>query len=86
MTQFYIIAVLIILIIWGIARIVRWWNLPEVAAARTERIRIRRENGIFGRRKKPVVVPPAPSPEPIPIKDPTVPSKPRRRVFPRRRR
>jgi hypothetical protein len=42
----YVWAGIAILIIWGIARIVRWWNLPEVAKARaarrTRRVMIRR--------------------------------------------
>ena len=54
-----------IVILFLIGRIIRWWNLPEVAKARaakvksrqenrTERVRIRREGrgGWFRRRKK----------------------------------
>ena len=49
----YFWAVVAVLIIWGIARAIRWWNLPAVAEARskraierqkqrTERLKIRR--------------------------------------------
>jgi hypothetical protein len=37
----YVWAGIAILIIWGIARIVRWWNLPAVAEARAEKVKVR---------------------------------------------
>lgn len=54
MTTVAIFAVLLIVILFLVGRIVRWWNLPEVSEARrkktearqkerTERLRIRRE-------------------------------------------
>ena len=63
MTTTYIILALVAAVVWGIARIVRWWNLPAVSEARaaraverqrqrTERLKIRRSGRFwFGRRK-----------------------------------
>lgn len=34
----YYWAIIAVLLVWGIARAIRWWNLPEVAEARTKRV------------------------------------------------
>ena len=60
MTTTSILLALVAAVVWGIARIVRWWKLPEVSAARasraierqkqrTERLKIRR-TAFTGRR------------------------------------
>jgi hypothetical protein len=63
MTSLYVGLGLLALLAWGIRGAIRWWNLPQVAAARasraierqrqrTERLRIRRERGLFGFRRR----------------------------------
>jgi hypothetical protein len=58
----YVVLGLIALIVLGIGRVVRWWNLPSVVQARasraierqkqrTERVRLRRGSRLFGRRR-----------------------------------
>lgn len=58
----YVWIAIAIVVLFLIGRIIRWWNLPEVAKARadkvksrqenrTERLKIRREGGWFRRRK-----------------------------------
>lgn len=39
----YVYAGIAILVLFLIGRIIRWWNLPEVAKARTERVKARQE-------------------------------------------
>jgi hypothetical protein len=62
MTSLYVGLGLLALLAWGIRGAIRWWNLPAVAAARasraierqrqrTERLKIRRERGLFGFRR-----------------------------------
>ena len=38
----YFWAIIAVLLVWGVRGIVRWYNLPEVAKARTDRVKFRR--------------------------------------------
>lgn len=40
----YLWIAIVVLILFLIGRIIRWWNLPKVEAARTDRVKTRQDN------------------------------------------